>query len=143
MGAIEFVSPLQLSRIATDFRAQQHNTLWITMTRSPHGRTQNFSRDLLQDVCTLHKSIQAHGVAWISNGAKRPIDYAVLRSEHPDYFILGGDLAYFLECIRARNAQALRDYAMLCADMVYDWSTTLNRQATTIALVQGRALGLI
>lgn len=107
MGAIEFVSPLQLSRIATDFRAQQHNTLWITMTRSPHGRTQNFSRDLLQDVCTLHKSIQAHGVAWISNGAKRPIDYAVLRSEHPDYFSLGGDLAYFLECIRARNAQSI------------------------------------
>jgi len=25
--------------------------------------------------------------------------------------------------------------------MIYDWSTVLNRQATTIALVQGRALG--
>jgi DSF synthase len=141
MGAIEFVSPLQLSRIATDFRANQHNTLWIRMTQSPLGRTQNFSRDLLQDVCTLHKSIHAHGVAWICNGAKHPIDYAVLCSAHPDYFSLGGDLAYFLECIRDRDANALRAYAMLCADMVYDWSTTLNRRATTIALVQGRALG--
>jgi DSF synthase len=141
MGAPEFVSPLQLSRIATDFKVNQHNTLWITMTQSPLGRTQNFSRDLLQDVCTLHKSIHAYGIAWVSNGAKHPIDYAVLRSEHPDYFSLGGDLAYFMECIRERNANALRAYAMLCADMVYDWSATLNRQATTIALVQGRALG--
>jgi len=141
MGAPEFVSPLQLSRIATDFKVNQHNTLWITMTQSPLGRTHNFSRDLLQDVCTLHKSIHAYGIAWVSNGAKHPIDYAVLRSEHPDYFSLGGDLAYFMECIRERNANALRAYAMLCADMVYDWSATLNRQATTIALVQGRALG--
>jgi DSF synthase len=141
MGAVEFVSPLQLSRVATDYRGNQHNTLWITMTRSPQGRTQNFSRDLLRDVCTLHKSIHAQGTAWIGNGVRHPIDYAVLRSEHPDYFSLGGDLAYFLECIREHNAQALRDYAMLCADMIYDWSTTLNRRTTTIALVQGRALG--
>jgi len=141
MGAIEFVSPLQLSRIATEFRAKQHNTLWIAMTRSPYGRAQNFSRDLLLDVCTLHQSIHANGIAWVAAGAKHPIDYVVLRSEHPDYFSLGGDLAYFLECIRGRDAQALHDYAMLCADMVYDWSTTLNRQVTTIALVQGRALG--
>lgn len=141
MGAIEFVSPLQLSRIATDFRANQHNTLWISMTRSPHGRTQNFSRDLLQDVCTLQKSIHANGIAWISNGVKRAIDYVVLRSGHPDYFSLGGDLAHFMESIRGRNRKALRDYAMLCADMVYDWSANLNQHATTIALVQGRALG--
>jgi DSF synthase len=141
MGAVEFVSPLQLSRIATEFRANPNHTLWITMTQSPRGRTQNFSVDLLQDVCTLNKSIHANGMAWMADGAKHPINYAVLRSEHPDYFSLGGDLAHFLECIRSRNRKALRDYSMLCVDMVYDWSTTLNRHATTIALVQGRALG--
>lgn len=141
MGVVEFVSPLQLSRIATDFRANQNSTLWVTMTRSPHGRTQNFSPDLLYDVCTLHKSILANGVAWVCNGAKRPINYSVLRSEHPDYFSLGGDLAFFLECIRNQDRNGLRDYSMLCVDMIYEWSTTFNRQATTIALVQGRALG--
>lgn len=141
MGAIEFVSPLQLSRVATDFTADQHNTLWITMTQSPLGRCQNFSKDLLQDLCTLHKTIQANGTAWIVNNAKHPIHYTVLRSGHPDYFSLGGDLAHFLECIRNRNAKALRDYSMLCVDKIYDWCTTWNRQATTIALVQGRALG--
>jgi DSF synthase len=141
MGALELISPLQLSRVATDFRPNEHNTLWITMTQSPLGRTQNFSLDLLQDACTLNKSIHANGIAWMSNGMKHPISYAVLRSEHPDYFSLGGDLAYFLQCIREQDRKALRDYSMICLDMVYDWSTTLNRQATTIALVNGRALG--
>src|SRR5689334_721623 len=128
MGAIEFVSPLQLTRVATDFRAGQHNTLWISMTRSPVGRCQNFSVDLLRDVCTLHKSIHANGHTWIANGARHPIHYTVLTSEHPDYFSLGGDLAHFLDCIQRQDKQALRDYSMLCVDMIYDWSTVLNRQ---------------
>jgi len=141
MGAIEHISPLQLSRIATDFRADQNNTLWITLAQSPMGRSQNFSFELLQDACTLHKSIHANGIAWMSNGSMQPINYAVLRSAHPDYFSLGGDLAYFLQCIRQQDSKSLREYSMLCLDMVYDWSTTLNRQTTTIALVHGRALG--
>ncbi len=141
MSAIEFVSPLPLSRVATHFSAKQNNTLWITMTQSPLGRSQNFSLDLLQDVGTFNQLLQANGMSWVSNGAKHQIQYAVLRSEHPDYFSLGGDLAYFRECIRQQNKQALSDYSMRCADMVYEWATMLNQQATTIALVQGRALG--
>src|SRR4029079_15893807 len=54
---------------------------------------------------------------------------------------LGGDLAYFRECIRQRDHQGLRDYSMLCVDMIYQWSSTLSQHATTVALVQGRALG--
>ena len=141
MGAIELISPLQLSRVATDFRPGQHNTLWITMTQAPPGTSQNFSEDLLRDLCTLHKTIDANGTAWIANGAKHPIRYTVLRSGHPAYFSLGGDLGYFLDCIRQRDAKALRDYSMLCVDKVYAWSTAWNQQSTTIALVQGRALG--
>jgi len=141
MGAFELVSPLQLSRVATEFRANQNNALWVTMTRAATGRAQNFSLDLLQDVCTLQKSIRANRASWVVDGAMRSIAYVVLRSAHPAYFSLGGDLAHFLACIRRRDSKALRAYAMLCVDMVYDWSTTFNRQTSTIALIQGRALG--
>lgn len=141
MGLIEFITPLQTSRVAADFRGNQHNALWLTMTQSPVGRSQNFSLDLLHDMCALHKSIQNNGGSWVSNGAMQPIHYVVLKSAHPDYFSLGGDLGHFRECIRQRDAGALRDYSMRCVDMIYDWSTQLNQQATTIALVQGRALG--
>jgi len=80
-------------------------------------------------------------VAWVANGAKQPIHYVVLQSAHPEYFSLGGDLAYFRECIRQQDHQGLRDYSMLCVDMIYQWSSTLSQHATTVALVQGRALG--
>ena len=141
MGAFELVSPLQLPRVATDYRANPNNTLWVTMTRSVTGRCQNFSLDLLHDVCALQKSIRANRTAWISSGATHPINYVVLRSEHPEYFSLGGDLAYFLDFIRLSDRKSLRDYSMLCVDMIYDWSMVFNRQTTTIALVQGRAFG--
>ena len=141
MGAIELVSPLQLPCVATDYRACQNNTLWVTMTRSPVGRCQNFSLDLLRDFCTLQKSIRANRSAWVADGAHHPINYFVLRSAHPDYFSLGGDLAHFLQSIRGRDRRALRDYSMLCVDMIFEWSTVSNRQTTTVALVQGRALG--
>jgi DSF synthase len=140
MGFIERVTPIQPLRVAADFRGD-HNSLWVTMMQAPLGRSQNFSLDLLGDLCALHKSIQDGNCAWMSNGALQPIHYVVMKSAHPDYFSLGGDLAHFRECIQLRNRKGLHDYAMLCVDMIYDWSTLLNKQATSIALVQGRALG--
>lgn len=141
MGVIEFVGPLQLSRVVTSYKANQNNTLWITMNQSPVSRSQYFSLDLLHEVCALHKNIESNGGMWPANGLMQQIHYSVLKSGHPDYFSLGGDLGYFRECIRLHNKRGLRDYSMLCVDMIYDWSTQMNRQSTTIALVQGRALG--
>jgi DSF synthase len=142
MGVFETVSPLQqLSHVAANFRASEHNALWLTMAESAVGRSQNFSPELLHDVFALNSAIHANGVAWVANGAKQPIHYVVLQSAHPDYFSLGGDLAYFRDCIRRQDHQGLRDYSMLCVDMIYQWSSTLSQHATTVALVQGRALG--
>lgn len=141
MSVVELVSPLHSPRLATSFKNQPHSTLWITMAQTPAGTSQNFSLDLLHDACALYKKIQSNCGSWLSNGTMHPIHYAVLQSANPEYFSLGGDLAHFRECIRQRNADGLRNYSMLCADMVYDWATRLNSRATTIALVQGRALG--
>ena len=141
MGVFETVSPLQLSHVAANFRASEHNALWLTMAESTVGRSQNFSPELLHDVFALNSTIHANGVAWVANGAKQPIHYVVLQSAHPDYFSLGGDLGYFRDCIRRQDHKGLRDYSMLCVDMIYQWSSTLSQHATTVALVQGRALG--
>lgn len=141
MSAINFVSALPQSHVVANFNANDNNTLWITISQSPGVGNPYFSLPLLNDLCTLFQSVKSSGVTWISNGAAQPVHYAVLKSAHPDYFSLGGDLAHFRECIRQQDKKALCDYSMLCADMVYEWSTSLNQQATTIALVQGRALG--
>jgi DSF synthase len=141
MAFTELATPLRPSRVATNFRSAQHKTLWITMVRVADGRTQNFSLDLLHDMYTLHKSILDSNATWVANGSMQPIHYVVLKSANQDYFSLGGDIEHFRECIRQNNAKALQHYSMLCVDMIHDWSAHLSKQATTISLVQGRALG--
>ena len=137
MSVAELAPLRQPTRITTSFRGSQHNTLWVTMTQA---RVQNFSPDLLNDLGVLHSAVRDSGTMWPGAGVPQPVDYFVLKSAHPDYFSLGGDLAHFRECIRYGNRRGLRDYSMQCADMVCEWAEQSNR-TTTIVLVQGRALG--
>ena len=141
MSAVELLAPLKHSRVATSFKTDQHNSLTITMAQAPFGQSQNFSVDLLNDLCDLYKSIRDGGGTWLAGGSFQPINYVVLKSANPEYFSLGGDLAHFRECIQLGDKRGLRDYSMQCVDMIYDWSSHLGKQTTTISLVQGRALG--
>lgn len=127
--------------VDTFFDVNANNTLWITLPAAPNGGPPYFSRSLLDELLALLQIIKQRGVTWPSNGVMQPIHYIVMKSAHPDYFSLGGDLAYFHECIERRDRESLHDYSATCADMLHDWSNLLARQATTIALVQGRAFG--
>jgi len=111
------------------------------MNRAAPGRAQNFSLELLRDLDNLHRTVKDNHGNWAVAGAMQPINYTILGSAHPGYFSLGGDLAYFRECIRNRDAAALHDYSMSCVDMIYEWSSQSDQATTKIALVQGRALG--
>jgi DSF synthase len=112
------------------------NTLWVTMHHA------NFSIPLLTQMRQMLDDVVGSGVAWPAAGAGNlPLNYVVLKSGDADYFNLGGDLQYFHDCIRRGAADDLRRYSMLCLDMVYEWGTRLSESATTVSLVQGRALG--
>ncbi len=116
------------------------STLWISMLaqdRKPH----NFSNEMLSGLLEVLDQLQEQAPLSGLAGADDAAHYAVLRSGHAQYFSLGGDLGYFLRCIRTRDSAALRRYSMLCLDMIYRWATVLNRNTTTLSLVQGRALG--
>lgn len=136
------VSPQPLPRhIATHFDPHANHTLWITLPESIDGDPPYFAPVLLQDLLALLQGMKTRGVTWPSNGALQPVHYTVMKSAHPDYFSLGGDLAHFHACIGRHDRAALHGYSLQCADMLYEWSSILSREATTIALVQGRALG--
>jgi DSF synthase len=141
MGVFETISPLHLPQVTADFKLDAYHALWITMAQSQPGRPQSFTPDLLRDILALSQALEENGYAWVANGALQPVHYLVLQSAHPDYFSLGGDLHLFRECIRERDGTTLRNYSMQCVDMVHRWSSTLSQRATSIALVQGRALG--
>jgi DSF synthase len=65
----------------------------------------------------------------------------VLASKAPGVFNLGGDLNLFIQLIRDRDRDGLMHYATSCIDTLYLHYTHLGKDITTIALVQGDALG--
>jgi len=84
-------------------------------------------------------------LSWLDDLRHAPelkhIRYLVVTSDTPGAFNLGGDLKLFCSLIRARDRQALMDYATACIQAVYQFHTGLDRDITTISLVQGDALG--
>ena len=129
------------NRIEVDFDPGVTNTLWVTMARDTAGGRQNFSLPLLNGLHELLSAVKNDDVSWQHQGQMKPVHYTVLKSGHPDYFSLGGDLEHFRSCITRQDKTSLHEYSKLCLDILYEWATTLNNRATTIALVQGRALG--
>ena len=72
---------------------------------------------------------------------ERTINYAVIASKIPGVFSLGGDLSLFREAISTRDRDMLVQYGRKCVDNLYPWSRNCDLPLTTIALVQGDALG--
>lgn len=75
-----------------------------------------------------------------ATNADSRIAHVVMASE-ANVYNLGGDLNLFGRLIRERNREHLLAYARLCVEGVYELHTALNRNAHSVALVQGDALG--
>lgn len=100
-----------------------------------------FTRELLEDVRTVQRSIRQSVVAGYQQAQSDRLLFQVVASTDSRAFSLGGDLTYFLELIEAGDRQALRDYAKTCIDIQYATATHYDVPFTTIALVEGEALG--
>src|SRR5690606_14377460 len=100
MGVVDFVAqvrrPYHADQIATEFELAA-STLWITMNKNPDG-CQSFTLTLLFGLRELLQTLQEAKAPWRHNGVARPVHYAVMKSGHPDYFSLGGDLKHFRAC---------------------------------------------
>lgn len=68
------------------------------------------------------------------------VSHIVLASDS-HVFNLGGDLKLFASLIRERNRAGLLRYATECVDNIHLLQTRLHRNAHTVALVEGDALG--
>ena len=126
--------PRASSRISTQVRHLHADALWMTLAKDSATGLQNFTPALVQEFRALVDNLQ-------DRRAAAPLHYAVVQSADPGYFSMGGDLRFFRDCIQRRDAATLRDYSMRCLDLLEAWSGRLKDTTTSIALIQGRALG--
>ena len=145
MGAIDFTFPVLnhagYSHLDVLFDKKVANTLWVTMKKNSAQPAHILSLPLLHELRQLGRSLQAGASHWQHEGCIEPVNYAVMRSGHPDYFSLGGDLRLFRACIQNRDREALFGYSKLCLEVMHALSAGANPGMSTISLVQGRALG--
>lgn len=143
MNAIQIFPQSQrtLRQVDARYEPEPHRTLWTTLLRPADLQPPYFSPELLEDLTSLFIDVQRQGVHWPTASGFEPIEYVVLQSGHPQYFSLGGDLRHFHDCIQRRDRASLHRYSLDCANMLFELSATLGDNATSIALVQGRALG--
>ena len=104
-------------------------TLWNYLHASPRPC---FTEALLSDAHQLHTLIRTGEI---------PVDFYVAASEVPKVFNLGGDLSLFRQCAQERDWDRLTEYAERCIEVLHDLVSGFNQQVSSIALIQGDALG--
>ena len=114
------------------------NALWTYM--KPLG-VPCFNLGMVEELHQTFADVQRNKGQFLHEETWSPVDYFVIASRHPCTFNLGGDLALFIRLIKARDRNALMDYAKLCVDAIYTRIVNYNASAMTISLVQGDALG--
>jgi DSF synthase len=69
------------------------------------------------------------------------IRYTVLLSANKNVWNMGGDLELFADCVKNRNIDTLRDYALKCINVVYNFNAQLDANVIVVSIVQGNAFG--
>ncbi len=106
--------------------------MWFFMKATPRPC---FTQTLLTELHSLFEDIQGE------NEQSKSIEYLIAASGVPGVYNLGGDLNNFRKYILAGAREELRRYAYSCLDLGYQCTTGFNQDITTIALIQGQAMG--
>ncbi len=72
---------------------------------------------------------------------KENIKYVVAHSLNKGVWNLGGDLEFFVSCIRNSNRKALQDYAYKCIELVYNFNSNYEVDVFSACVIQGNAFG--
>ena len=137
MAEVRFFPQPQFNQLETRFDPE-FGVLWGFMDPKPRP---TFNPYLLAELRGYVDSIvQPGGLIW-HEGSEHVINYAVIASKVPGVFNLGGDLSLFREAITTHDRDMLVQYGRKCVDNLYPWSRNCDLPLTTIALVQGDALG--
>ena len=137
MAEVLFLQQPQIKQLETRFD-KEFGVYWAFMNPQPRPC---FNQQLLADLGLYIDSIvDGKGKIW-QDGQEYAINYGVLASKVPGVFNLGGDLSLFRSLIERRDRDSLLRYGNKCIDDLYPWHRNCDLPMTTLALVQGDALG--
>lgn len=121
----------EYKELELDFDSNR-KALWFYMKGEP---VPCFTVNLLKELNSLFDSIKQ------TNNTRRQINYLVAASGKKGIYNLGGDLKLFRHCVETRDRDTLRAYAYSCLDLGFECTSMLDQDITTIALIEGNALG--
>jgi DSF synthase len=137
LAEVRFLQPTKYQQLKTRFD-REFGVSWAVMEPTPRPC---FNPQLLRELNTfINQIVDLQGMHY-DDGRAHPVNYAVLASNAPGTFNLGGDLALFRNSIEQRDREQLTQYARLCVDNLLPWNRCFDLPITTISLVQGNALG--
>src|SRR5208282_2518579 len=112
--------------------------MWLRWNPAPRPC---FNPALLEDLRKYCDFLTASG-GYIRDGNEaHGIEYAVLTSQVPGIFNLGGDLDLFTRLIETNDREGLLSYGLACVNVLYRNYIGHGLQLTTISLVQGDCMG--
>lgn len=114
------------------------NCLWMLMKSEP---VPCFTPELLNSAIEHANQISASRGSVLVEGEPHEIQYVVTASANDGVFNLGGSLSLFREYIKYGDRAKLLAYAKQCIDGLFPIASNFGLNLTTIALVQGNALG--
>jgi DSF synthase len=109
---------------------------WMKPTARPC-----FNPVLLAEIQRAEQLIELHQGYFNDQGTPKRIEHIVFGSAVPGVFNLGGDLGMFMQAIVRRDRDMLSHYGEICIDNQYRRATGFGSHISTIALLQGKALG--
>lgn len=146
MPATAIPTTAEVKRLNTTSRERQLETsfdselgaYWALMSPRPRPC---FNVQLLGDLYAYIGSIKANGGTLRIGNREERVSYGILGSSMPGIFNLGGDLALFRLLIHTQDRDTLVDYGRRCVENLLEWHRNCDGLITSIALVQGDALG--
>ena len=129
----ESESNIQYSQLKTHYD-EKYKAGWYYMKAQPRPC---FTSKLLDEISHYQQTVKSE----MKSSQQQKYGYLILASDVENVFNLGGDLAVFLELIKNHDREGLLTYATKCINVLHHNITHLDCELTTIALVQGDALG--
>ena len=123
-----FTDAERFTQLAAYYEAERR-TVWMMLRATPRPC---FNHALIEEIMNL---------SWLVRESGFVVDFWVTGSLVPDIYNTGGDLQFFVECIKNNRREALRAYARACVDCVHAASRGFDTGAVTLAMVEGSALG--